>query len=118
MSQGLDEGMEDLMEKNNFDLGYTRKSKNIRHGKVPPDPRRQRKLLLLGSAGILLLVALVAISFRVGNKYSADALTSIHAKVDRLGEKLTRLERMEERIIFLEKQRRYYKYLQEDFTYE
>lgn len=106
MSQSSGGGMEDLMEKNTYDLAYGRKGKNIRHRKVSPDPKRRRKFLLLGGVGILLLVALIAISFRVGYRLSAASLTSVQARVNQLGERLTPLEGVENRLVLLEKQER------------
>lgn len=106
MSKSSGGGMEDLMEKNTYNLAYGRKGKNTRHRTVSPDPKRQRRFLLLGGAGILLLVALIAISFRAGNRFSADALTSVEARVNQLGERLTPLEEVEDRMVLLEKQER------------
>jgi LysM repeat protein len=60
--------------------------------------------MFLGGAGILFLVALLAISFQVGNRCSADAPSFVQVRVEQFGDKLTRLERIDNRIIFLEKQ--------------
>jgi LysM repeat protein len=104
MIQNSDEEMEDLMNKILYDSAYKRKGKNIGHRKLPLDPKRQRKFLLLGSAAIFLLVAIIAIYFRAGNRHSPDALTSIHSRIDRLDKKLKRIEMMENRIVLLKKQ--------------
>lgn len=104
MIQNSDEEMEALMNKIPYGQAYKGKSKNIGHRKLPPDPKRQKKFLLLGSAAIFLLIAIIAVSFRTCNRHSPDALTSIHSRVDRLDKKLTRIVRMEDRIGLLEKQ--------------
>ncbi|HUU40624.1 MAG TPA: LysM domain-containing protein [Desulfatiglandales bacterium] len=94
------------MEKIPYDLGYTRKSKNIRHRKAPRDPKRQRKFLILGGAGIIILIAVFAVSFRNGNRFSEDALNLIQVRFSGLQEKLNHIEAMKKRIALLEEQER------------
>lgn len=94
--------MEDFMDKSPYDLGYTDKDFNTRYLKASSDPKRQRKLLLFGAAGVLLVIAIIAISFRAGN-WSTEDLTSIQTKLDRFGEELVHLAGMKNRVASLEK---------------
>ena len=104
MNENTDKEMKEFEGQIAGDLGYTRKGKNIRRRRSFLDFNPQGKTLILVGAGIVLLVALIAIFFGAGNKQSTEDLTSIRLDLDRLEDKLTRLEGMEVRIAFLEKQ--------------
>ena len=104
MNKNLDKEMEEFRGEIADDLGHMRKNKNIRHPKAPRDFQPQRKLLILGGAGVLLLIVLIAIFFRNGNELSTEDLPTIHARLSQLEKRLTRLEGMEDRIVFLDKQ--------------
>ncbi|NQT57073.1 MAG: LysM peptidoglycan-binding domain-containing protein [Desulfobacteraceae bacterium] len=93
--------MEDFLDKSLYDPDYPGEGIK-RHLKVSSDPKRQGKLLLLGVAGVLLVVAIIAIFFRAGNRSTED-LTSIKAQVDRFGEGLVHLKGMQDRVASLEK---------------
>lgn len=60
--------------------------------------------LVLGGAAMLLLIIIFALFFRGGSELSPDDLTSIQARFSQLERRMTHLEAMEERILFLEKQ--------------
>jgi len=104
MNENLDKEMEEFRGEIADDLGHMHKNKNIRHPKAPRDFQPQRKFLILGGAGVLLLIVLIAIFFRNGNELSTEDLPTIHARLSQLEERLTRLEGMEDRIVFLDKQ--------------
>ena len=93
--------MEDFLDKSLYDPDYPGEGIK-RHLKVSSDPKRQGKLLLLGVAGVLLVVAIIAIFFRAGDRPTED-LTSIQTQVDRFGEGLVHLKGMQNRVAFLEK---------------
>ena len=104
MNENTDKEMKEFEGQIAGDLGYTRKGKNIRRRRSFLDFSPQRKTLILVGAGIVLLVVFIAIFSGVGNKQSTEDLTSIRLDLDRLEDKLTRLEGMEVRTAFLEKQ--------------
>jgi uncharacterized coiled-coil protein SlyX len=104
MNENLDKKMEEFRGEIADDLGHMQKNKNIRHPKAPRDFQPQRKFLILGGAGVLLLIVLIAIFFRNGNELSTEDLPTIHARLSQLEERLTRLEGMEDRIVFLDNQ--------------
>ena len=86
------------------ELGHTGKNKNIRRRKAPRVLQPQRKTLIFGGAGVLLLIALIAIFFGNGNELSTEDLPTIQARLSQLEERLTRLEGMEDKIVFLDQQ--------------
>ena len=88
------------------DLGHTRKNQNIGHRKAPRDFQPQRKILILGGAGILLLIGLIAIFFGNGNELSTEDLPTIQTRLSQLEKRITRLEGMEDKILFLNKQQK------------
>jgi len=104
MNENLDKEMKEFGEEIADDLGHTRKNKNIRRHGTPRDSKPQRKLLILGGTGILLLIVLIAIFFRNGNELSTEDLPTIHARLSQLEKRITHLEAMEDKIVFLDKQ--------------
>ena len=106
MNQNLDKEMKQFGEEIADELGYTPKVKNMRRHRAPRNSQPQRKILILGGAGVLLLIILIAIFFRSGNELSTEDLPTIHARLSQLEKRLTRLEGMEDRIVFLDKQER------------
>jgi len=104
MNENLDKEMKEFGGKIADDLEHTRKNKNIRRRKAPRVLQPQRKLLILGATGILLLLALIAIFFRNGNELSTEGLPTIQARLSQLAKRITRLEGMEDKILFLDKQ--------------
>jgi len=75
------------MENRPYDSGYDQIGRNERHLRAPPDPRRQRKILLIAIGGVLLAVALFAGSFRPANRFSDKGLSSIRERILHLGER-------------------------------
>ena len=94
------------MENRPYDSGYEQIGRNDRDFRAPPDPRRQRKILLIGIGGVLLAVALFAGSFRLTNRFFDKGLSSIRDSIVQLEERQQELEKMENRIALLEKLQR------------
>ena len=104
MNENLDKEMKEFGEEIADDLSHTRKNKNIRRRKAPRDFHPQRKVLILGGAGVLLSILLIAIFFRNGNELSTEDLPTIQARLSQLEKRITHLEGMEDKIVFLDKQ--------------
>ena len=104
MNENLDKEMKEFGEGIADDLAHTRKNKNIRRRKAPHDFQPQRKILILGGTGILLLIVLIAIFFRNGNELATEDLPTIQTRLSQLEKRITCLEGMEDKIVFLDKQ--------------
>jgi LysM repeat protein len=104
MNENLDNEMKDFEGQIADDLGYTQKDETIGRRKSVIDFRAQRKTLILGGAGVLLLIILIVLFSGGDGKLSTGDLTSIQVRLDQLEKRLTRLEGIEARIASLEKQ--------------
>jgi len=104
MNENLDNEKKEFEEQIADDLDYTRKDENTRRRKSILNFNPRRKTLILGGAGILILIVLIALFSGGDNKLSTGDLTSIQVKLDQLENRLTHLEGMEARIASLERQ--------------
>jgi len=104
MNENLDNEKKEFEEQIADDLGYTRKDENTRRRKSILNFNPRRKTLLLGGAGILILIVLIALFSAGDNKLSTVDLSSIQIRLDQLENRLTHLEGMEARIASLERQ--------------
>lgn len=104
MNENLDNEMKEFEGQIADDLDYTRKDENTRRRKSILNFNPQRKTLILGGAGILILIVLIALFSGGDNKLSTGDLTSIQVRLDQLDKRLTHLEGMEARIASLERQ--------------
>ena len=105
MNENPDKGMKGCMGEIANALRNIRKDENTRRPKAPLDFKAQRKTLILGGAGILLLLIILITLFSTGgSEISTEYLASIQARFNQLEERLTRLEGMEDKIVFLGKQ--------------
>jgi len=104
MNDSLDEEMKGFREEIAESLGHTQKHENIRSHRAFLGSKPAKKILILGGAGILLLIVLIALFSGGDKKLSTEDLTSIRVRLDILEKRLTRLERVELRIASLEKQ--------------
>jgi len=95
--------MEEIVD----DLGYTSKGGKNRGSGSTGDPRPVPKFLIPGCIGIVLLIAVIAFFVTGRNGDSTEDLASIQAGLNRLEERLARLEgleKLEDRIVRLEKE--------------
>jgi len=104
MNENLDNEKKEFEEQIADDLGYTRKDENTRRRKSILNFNPRRKTLILGGAGILILIVLIALFSGGDNKLSTGDLSSIQVRLDQLDKRLTHLEGMEARIASLERQ--------------
>ena len=108
MNENLDNEMKEFEEQIADDLGYTRKDENTRRRKSILNFNPQRKTLILGGAGILILIVLIALFSGGDNKLSTRDLSSIQIRLDKLDKRLTHLGGMEARIASLEKKEKWW----------
>jgi uncharacterized coiled-coil protein SlyX len=104
MNENLDKEMKRLEKETVDDLRPAHKDEYMRRGKAPRVRQSQRKVLILGGVGALLLIVLFAIFFVYGNEFSTEESSTIQARVKQLEARLSSLEGMEDRIVFLDKQ--------------
>jgi len=105
MNENPEKAMKESGEEIAGDLRSKRKDEAIRRHGASAAFRPQRKTLILGGVGIvLLLIIVIALFSGGGNGLSTEDLTSIQARLNQLEKRLTRLEGMEDKIVFLEKQ--------------
>jgi len=104
MNNSLDEEMKEFRKEIADELGHAQKDENIHSHRAFLGSKPAKKILILGGAGILLLIVLIALFSGGDKKLSTEDLTSIRVRLDILAKRLTRLERVELRIASLEKQ--------------
>jgi len=95
MQDNFDKEIDKLREETADDLSYTRKSETTRRRKPSLPFKPKRNILILGGAGILLLIVLVAIFSGNDKKPSADDLAAIQARLGQLEKRIKHLEGME-----------------------
>jgi len=104
MSDNLDNEMKDFGGEIADTLGYTRKAERTRRRRAFLDIALQRKNLILGGAGVLILIVLIALFSGGTSEISNKDLDAIKVRLDLLEKRLTRLEEVEITISKLEKQ--------------
>ena len=106
MSDNLDNEIDRFREEIADDLGHRRKGTPTRRPKLSLPFKPKRNVLILGGAGILLVlvIVLVALFSGNGNEPSANNLLAIQARLDQLEKRIKHLEGMEGKLVFLEKQ--------------
>ena len=103
MNENLDNEMKEFGEEITEDLRDTREDEAIRRHGTSLAFKPQRKILILGAVGIVVLLIIVIALFS-GGELSTGDLTSIQASLNQLEKRLTRLEGVEGRIASLERQ--------------
>ena len=107
MSNYLEKEISELRKEIADELGYTRKDKTARRRGISLALRPYGKILILGGAGILLVIVLFALSPRARNKRPPDNLTStIQATLSQLEQRIGRFEGIGEKIELLERRDR------------
>ena len=103
MNGELDNEMKEFREKVADELGYSRKVGAIRR-RAASLPFKLNRKTLIGAAGILVLIILIALFSRGGDKHSTEDMSFIQLRLNQLEQRIARLEGMEERVVFLEQQ--------------
>ncbi len=104
MDEDREKEMQELRGKIADDLGYQQKNQGVWRHRGPLNYVPDRRFLILGGAGMLILMVLIALFSGSGDKLSTGDLGKILAGLDRLGQRLTLLEGVAERVELLEKQ--------------
>ncbi len=101
MGNDLNKEMEEFREEIADRLGHPQKDEDIRRRKASLGFKSP---LILGGAGIIILIVLISLFSGGNKKLSTKDLTSIKVRLDLLEQRLTRLEGVEVKIASLEKQ--------------
>jgi len=103
----LEKEISELRKEIADELGYTRKDKSARPRQISRALRPYGRILILGGAGLLLIVALFALSSGGRNKRPQDNVTaSKHPTLDQLEQRIAGLEGMVKKIELLETRNR------------
>ena len=103
MNRDKDETAQEFMKEIADDLGYTPKAEREQRSRGVDSRSGPGSLILVG-IGILLLIAIGLFFFSGRSEVAKKDLASIQAGLNRLEDKLIRLDGLEERIIRLEKE--------------
>jgi len=103
MDNNIDNEMEGLEEQITNNMRYNLEEEDVPRHKAFLDFSSQRKTLILGGIGVLLLIVLIALFFGGGDTLSKKDLASFKARLDQLEDRLTRFEGVELRVASLEK---------------
>jgi len=103
MDNNIDNEMEGFEEQIADNMRYNIKEEDVPRHKAFLDFSSQRKTLILGGIGVLVLIVLIAVFFGGGDTLSKKDLTSFKARLDLLEKRLTRFEGVELRVASLEK---------------
>ena len=104
MNENLDKEMKELRREIADDLRHPQRNEDIHRRKASLEFKSSGKFLILGGAGILVLVVLIAILSGGGHNLSTEALSNILIRIDHLEERLARLEGVVARVDLLENQ--------------
>ena len=103
MDNDIDNKMEGFEEQITNDMRYSLDDEDVPRRKSFLDFTSQRKTLILGGIGVLLLIVLIALFFGGGDTLSKKDLASFKARFDQLEDRITRFEGVELRVASLEK---------------
>lgn len=87
-------------------LGHRRENRRITHHGKPRDFKSRIITLMIGGGAMLLLIILFAPFYRRGREPSSEDLPLIQARLAQLEETIARLEGMEDRIVYLDRQQK------------
>lgn len=103
MDNNIDDEMEGFEEQIANNLRYSLEDEDVSRRRSFIDFTSQRKTLIFGGIGVLLLIVLIALFFGGGDTLSKKDLVSLKARLDSLEDRLTRFEGVEIRVASLEK---------------
>ena len=79
-------------------------NEHIRRRRTSSESKSKRKILIFGGIGVALLIILIALFYGGSDKLPTDNFPTIQARLRQLERRITHIEGMEERLVFLEKQ--------------
>jgi LysM repeat protein len=103
MDNNIDNEMEGFKEQITDNMRYSLDDEDVSRHRAFLDFASQRKTLILGGIGVLLLIVLIALFFGGSDTLSKKDLASFKARLDQLEDRLTRFEGVEIRVASLEK---------------
>ena len=103
MDNDIDNEMKGFEEQIANNMRYNLEEEDVPRYKAFLDFSSQRKTLILGGIGVLLLIILIALFFGGGDTLSKKDLASFKARLNLLEKRLTRFEGVELRVTSLEK---------------
>jgi uncharacterized coiled-coil protein SlyX len=103
MDNNIDNEMEGFEEQITDNMRYSLDDEDVSRHRAFLDFASQRKTLILGGIGVLLLIVLIALFFGGSDTLSKKDLASFKARLDQLEDRLTRFEGVEIRVASLEK---------------
>jgi LysM repeat protein len=103
MDNDIDDEMGGFEEQIADNMRYSLEDEDAPRRKSLLDIFSQRKPLILGGIGVLILIVLIVLFFGGGDTPSKKDLASLKAKLDQFEDRLARLEGVEIRIASLEK---------------
>jgi len=96
--------MEEFRKEMNEDLWRTRKNKKVHRSRSPAGFTPQRRSLVFGAIGILILIVVFVLFFGGDDKVSTEDFYAIKTRLDEVEKRLTQLEGTEKKIARLEGQ--------------
>jgi LysM repeat protein len=103
MDNNIDNEMEGFEEQITNNMRYNLEEEDVPRRRSFLDFTSQRKTLILGGIGVLLLIVFIALFFGGGETLSKKDLASFKARLDQLEDRITRFEGVEIRVASLEK---------------
>ncbi len=104
MDQNLDLEMKDIKEEMGGDLGRTQGRYKSRRRRGLTAFRPQRWVLVLGGAGVLILIVVFALFFGRDNRGSTEDFISTQARLDLFEKRLAQIEEADNKIALIEGQ--------------
>jgi hypothetical protein len=85
-------------------LDHKKHNERIRRLRTSSESKSKRKILIFGCIGVALLIILIAVFSRDDDEIPKEDFPTIQARLSQLERRITHIEGMEERLVFLEKQ--------------
>jgi len=87
-------------------LDHKKHNERIRRLRTSSESKSKRKILIFGGIGVALLIILIAVFSRDDGEILKEDFPTIQARLSQLERRITHIEGMEERLVFLEKQQK------------